>query len=153
MPVHHPLERIIGRVHCDRRPSERPTAVPDVNSVGTAVTGRSLNRYNAWAAIGKRAKAAVFSRLLDVIPDGPPKSQFTWRTMDGPSMPSRWPGMSLREPSSTDRTKYEITLSEEERIRCSYQRNICPLGERQVQIVEKSMRKASSARLGLFPRK
>jgi hypothetical protein len=31
-----------------------------VNSVGTAVTGRALNRYNAWTAIRKRAKAAVF---------------------------------------------------------------------------------------------
>src|ERR1700716_306193 len=31
-----------------------------VNSVGTAVTGRALHRYNAWAAIRKRAKAAGF---------------------------------------------------------------------------------------------
>src|SRR6266576_4078451 len=31
-----------------------------VNSLGTAVTGRALNRYNAWAAIRKRAKAAGF---------------------------------------------------------------------------------------------
>ena len=31
-----------------------------VNSIGTAVTGRALNRYNAWAAIRKRAKAAGF---------------------------------------------------------------------------------------------
>src|SRR5262245_39034788 len=32
-----------------------------VNSLGTAVAGRVLNRYNAWAAIRKRAKAAGFS--------------------------------------------------------------------------------------------
>ena len=32
-----------------------------VNSLGTAVTGRALNRYNAWAAIRKRAKAARFN--------------------------------------------------------------------------------------------
>ena len=31
-----------------------------VNSVGTEATGRALNRYNAWAAIRKRAKAAGF---------------------------------------------------------------------------------------------
>jgi hypothetical protein len=31
-----------------------------INSLGTAVTGRALNRYNAWAAIRKRAKAASF---------------------------------------------------------------------------------------------
>jgi len=31
-----------------------------VNSLGTAVTGRALNRYNGWAAIRKWAKAAGF---------------------------------------------------------------------------------------------
>jgi hypothetical protein len=31
-----------------------------VNSLGTAVTGRALNRYNAWAAIRMRVKARVF---------------------------------------------------------------------------------------------
>src|SRR6202011_684877 len=31
-----------------------------VNSLGTAVTGRALHRYNAWAAIRKPAKAAGF---------------------------------------------------------------------------------------------
>ena len=30
------------------------------NDIGLTVTGRALNRYNAWAAIRKRAKAAVF---------------------------------------------------------------------------------------------
>jgi integrase len=35
-------------------------AICHVNSVGTEVTGRALNRYNAWAAIRKRAKAAGF---------------------------------------------------------------------------------------------
>jgi hypothetical protein len=30
--------------------------------MGTAVTGRALNRYNAWAAIRKRAKADGASR-------------------------------------------------------------------------------------------
>jgi integrase/recombinase XerD len=31
-----------------------------VNSGGMEVTGRALNRYNAWAAIRKLAKAAGF---------------------------------------------------------------------------------------------
>jgi hypothetical protein len=31
-----------------------------LNSLGTAVTRRALNRYNAWAAIRMRAKAAGF---------------------------------------------------------------------------------------------
>jgi hypothetical protein len=68
-----------------------------VNSVGTAVTGRALNRYNAWAAIRKRAKAAVFSRPSDVTPGGRLASRFTWRMTDGSSTPSRWRDMSLRE--------------------------------------------------------
>ena len=37
----------------------QPTSAgQSVNSLGTAVTGRALNRYNAWATIRKRAKAA-----------------------------------------------------------------------------------------------
>jgi integrase/recombinase XerD len=44
----------------DRRPSEWATPLPSVNSAGTEVTGRALNRHNAWAAIRKRAKAAGF---------------------------------------------------------------------------------------------
>ena len=63
---------------------------------GTALTGRALNRYNAWAAIRKRAKAAGFLT---------PVGCHTWRATgitiylenDGrSSMPSRWLGMSLR---------------------------------------------------------
>src|ERR1700738_2059148 len=41
-----------------------------VNSAGTEVTGRALNRYNAWAPIRKRAKAAGF-----LTPGG----CYTWR--------------------------------------------------------------------------
>jgi uncharacterized ParB-like nuclease family protein len=40
-----------------RFPRERQQSV---NSLGTAATGRALNRYNAWAAIRKQAKAAGF---------------------------------------------------------------------------------------------
>ena len=38
-------------------PRESPALL---NSLGTAVTRRALNRYNAWAAIRRRAKAAGF---------------------------------------------------------------------------------------------
>ena len=55
-----PARADIGRVHCGRRPSERATPVPERQFAGTAVTGRALNRYNAWTAIRKRAKAAGF---------------------------------------------------------------------------------------------
>ena len=50
----------LKRLRCGCRPSERATPFKSVNSAGTAVTGRALNRYNAWAAIRKRAKAAGF---------------------------------------------------------------------------------------------
>jgi hypothetical protein len=43
-----------------RRPSRRATLFQSINSAGTEVTGRALNRYNACAAIRKRAKAAGF---------------------------------------------------------------------------------------------
>jgi hypothetical protein len=72
------------------------------NSPGTAVTGRALNRYNAWAAIRKRAKAAGF-----LTPVGCHTRRATGITIylenDGRlERPNRWPDMRLREqPNST----------------------------------------------------
>jgi integrase/recombinase XerD len=75
-----------------------------VDSLGTAVTGRALNRYNAWAAIRKRAKAAGFLT---------PVGCHTWRatgiTVAGHESP--------RTTKLYGRTTDEITLSEVERIR------------------------------------
>jgi len=60
MPVHHLLEQILNEyVETAGLRSGQPL-FQSVNSAGTAVTGRALNRYNAWAAIRKRAKAAGF---------------------------------------------------------------------------------------------
>jgi integrase/recombinase XerD len=60
MPVHHLLEQILNEyVEAAGLRSGQPL-FQSVNSAGTAVTGRSLNRCNAWAAIRKRAKAAGF---------------------------------------------------------------------------------------------
>jgi site-specific recombinase XerD len=102
MPVHHLLEQILDEYIVAAGLQSGQPLFQSLNSVGTAVTGRALNRYNAWAAIRKRAKAAGFSPPLDVTPGGRPASRFTWRTTDGSSTPSRWPAMSLREqPSST----------------------------------------------------
>src|SRR4029077_17279076 len=70
---------------------------------GTAVTGRALNRYNAWAAFGSGPRQRVFSPPSDVTPGGQPGSQFTWRMRGGSSTPSRWPAMSLHEqPNCTN---------------------------------------------------
>ena len=60
MPVHHLLEQLPNEyVEAAGLRSGQPL-FQSVNSAGTAVTGRALNRYNAWAAIRKRAKAAGF---------------------------------------------------------------------------------------------
>ena len=60
MPVHHLLEQILNEyIEAAGLQSGQPL-FQSVNSTGMEVTGRALNRYNAWAAIRKRAKAAGF---------------------------------------------------------------------------------------------
>ena len=84
-----------------------------VNSLGTAVTGRALNRYNTWAAIRRRAKAEGFLT---------PVGCHTWRARsitiylenDGRLEHAQ---QTPRTTKLYDRTKDEITLSEVERIR------------------------------------
>jgi integrase/recombinase XerD len=60
MPVHHLLEQILDEYIAAAGLQSGQPLFQSVNSLGTAVTGRALNRYNAWAAIRKRAKAAGF---------------------------------------------------------------------------------------------
>jgi hypothetical protein len=69
-----------------------------VNKTGTALSGRALNRYNAWVAIRKRARKAGFLT---------PVGCHTWRATGvtlylekeaGSSMRSRWLRMSRPEP-------------------------------------------------------
>jgi integrase len=88
------------------------------NSSGMEVTGRALNRYNAWAAIRKRAKAAGFLT---------PVGCHTWRAtgitiyLENDDRLEHAQQMAGHESPRTtklyDRTKDEITLSEVERIR------------------------------------
>jgi integrase/recombinase XerD len=82
------------------------------------VTGRALNRYNAWAAIRKRAKAADFLTLVGC---------HTWRAagitiyLENDGRLEHAQQMAGHESPRTtklyDPTKDEITLSEVERIR------------------------------------
>ena len=60
MPVHHLLEEILDEYIVAAGLQSGQPLFQSVNSLGTAVTGQALNRYNAWAAIRKRAKAAGF---------------------------------------------------------------------------------------------
>ena len=83
-----------------------------------AVTGRALNRYNAWAAIRKRARNAGFLT---------PVGCHTWRAtgitiyLENDGRLEHAQQMAGHESPRTtklyDRTKDEITLSEVERIR------------------------------------
>jgi hypothetical protein len=51
MPVHHLLDRILDEYIVVAGLQSGQPLFQSVNSAGTAVTGRALNRYNAWAAI------------------------------------------------------------------------------------------------------
>jgi integrase/recombinase XerD len=97
MPVHHLLEQILNEDIVAAGLRSGQPLFQSVNSAGTEVTGRALNRYNASAAIRKRAKAAGFLRLEHA------------QQMAGHESP--------RTTKLYDRTKDEITLSELERIR------------------------------------
>src|ERR1700751_629138 len=70
MPVHHLLEEILNEYIAAAGLQSGQPLFQSLNSLGTEVTGRALNRYNAWAAIRKRAKAAGFLTLSDVTPGG-----------------------------------------------------------------------------------
>jgi len=118
MPVHHCLS---GYWTNTLRPQAFRAGNPcskSVNSAGTEVTGRALNRYNAWAAIRKRAKAAGFLT---------PVGCHTWRAtgitiyLENDGRLEHAQQMAGHESPRTtklyDRTKDEITLTEVERIR------------------------------------
>jgi hypothetical protein len=118
MPVHHLLERILDEYIVAAGLQSGQPLFQSLNSVGTAVTGRALNRYNAWAAIRKRAKAAGFLT---------PVGCHTWRAtgitiyLENDGRLEHAQQMAGHESPRTtklyDRTKDEITLSEVERIR------------------------------------
>jgi site-specific recombinase XerD len=118
MPVHHLLEQILNEyIEAAGLQSGQPL-FQSVNSAGTEVTGRALNRYNAWAAIRKRAKAAGFLT---------PVGCHTWRAtgitiyLENDGRLEHAQQMAGHESPRTtklyDRTKDEITLTEVERIR------------------------------------
>ena len=118
MPVHHLLEQILDEYIVAAGLQSGQPLFQSVNSAGTAVTGRALNRYNAWAAIRKRAKAAGFLT---------PVGCHTWRAtgitiyLENDGRLEHAQQMAGHESPRTtklyDRTKDEITLSEVERIR------------------------------------
>jgi site-specific recombinase XerD len=118
MPVHHLLEQILDEYIVAAGLQSGQPLFQSVNSLGTEVTGRALNRYNAWAAIRKRAKAAGF-----LTPVGCHTRRATGITiyLENDGRLEHAQQMAGHESPRTtklyDRTKDEITLSEVERIR------------------------------------
>jgi hypothetical protein len=93
MPVIHLLEQILNEYIVAAGLQNEQPLFQSVNSAGTAVTGRALNRYNAWAAIRKRAKAAGFltpvgmSRLAGNRHDDLPRERWTARARPADGWP------------------------------------------------------------------
>lgn len=60
MPAHHQIEEAEDE-HLSKFSIENDQPLfQSVNKAGTALSGRALNRHNAWAAIRKRARNAGF---------------------------------------------------------------------------------------------
>ena len=116
--MHHLLEEILNEYIVAAGLESGQPLFQSVNSLGAAGTGRALNRYNAWAAIRNRAKAAGFLT---------PVGCHTWLAtgitiyLENDGRLEHAQQMAGHEfPRTTklyDRTKDEITLSEVERIR------------------------------------
>jgi integrase len=60
MPAHHEIEETIDEYLSKVSIEDKQPLFQSVNKTGTALSGRALNRYNAWAAIRKRARNAGF---------------------------------------------------------------------------------------------
>jgi hypothetical protein len=92
MPAHHEIEETIDEYLSKVGIEGGQPLFQSVNKAGTELSGRALNRHNAWAAIRKRARNAGF-----LTPVGCHTCRGTGVTV-------------------YDRTKDEITIGEVERI-------------------------------------
>jgi len=118
MPVHHLLEQVLDEYIAAAGLRSGQPLFQSVNSAGTAVTGRALNRYNCLGCDSKAAKAAGFLT---------PVGCHTWRAtgitiyLENDGRLEHAQQMAGHEfPRTTklyDWTKEEIALSEVERIR------------------------------------
>jgi integrase/recombinase XerD len=116
MPVHHLLERILDEYIVAAGLQSGQPLFQSLNSAGTAVTGRSLNRYTPGLQFGSGPKRRAFS---------PPVGCHTWRAtgitiyLENDGRLEHAQQMTGHESPRTtkfyDRTKDEITLSEVER--------------------------------------
>jgi integrase len=117
MPAHHEIEETIDEYLSKVSIDDKQALFQSVNKTGTALSGRALNRYNAWAAIRKRARNAGFLTPLGC---------HTWRATgvtvyleNGGRLEHAQQMAAHESPRTTklyDRTKDEITIGEVERI-------------------------------------
>jgi len=117
MPAHHEIEQTIDEYLSRVGIEDKQPLFQSVNKTGTALTGRALNRHNAWAAIRKRARNAGFLT---------PVGCHTWRATgvtiyleNGGRLEHAQQMAAHESPRTTklyDRTKDEITIGEVERI-------------------------------------
>src|SRR5262249_11295252 len=73
MPAHHEIEETVDEYLARVSIEDKQPLFQSVNKAGTALSGRALNRYNAWAAVRKRARNAGFLT---------PVGGHTWRAAD-----------------------------------------------------------------------
>ena len=116
-PAHHEIEETIDEYLARVSIEDKQPLFQSVNKAGTALTGRALNRYDAWAAIRKRARNAGFLT---------PVGCHTWRATgvtvyleNGGRLEHAQQMAAHESPRTTklyDRTKDEITIGEVERI-------------------------------------
>jgi integrase/recombinase XerD len=117
MPARHQIEEAIDGYLTKASVENNQPLFQSVNKSGAALSGRALNRYNAWAAIRKRARNAVFLT---------PVGCRTWRGTgvtvyleNGDRLEHAQQIAGHGSPRTTklyDRTKDEITIGEVERI-------------------------------------
>ena len=117
MPSHHQIEETIDEYLARVSIEDKQPLFQSVNKAGIALTGRALNRHNAWVAIRKRARNAGFLT---------PVGCHTWRATgvtvyleNGGRLEHAQQMAAHESPRTTklyDRTKDEITIGEVERI-------------------------------------
>ena len=117
MPAHHEIEETIDEYLSKVGIEDNQPLFQSVNKARTTLTGLALNRYNAWAAIRKRARNARFLT---------PVGCHTWRATgvtvyleNGGRLEHAQQMAAHESPRTTklyDRTKDEITIGEVERI-------------------------------------
>jgi site-specific recombinase XerD len=118
MPAHHLIEETVDEYLSGVDIESNQALFQSVNKAGRTLTGRALNRSNAWVAIRKRARQAGFLT---------PVGCHTWRATgvtvyleNGGRLEHAQQMAGHESPRTTklyDRTKDEITVTEVERIR------------------------------------